>query len=528
MVINNAEVYHMKRTLVLLMAALMVMASLSAMAESPFTADSPGKVSVAVFDRSNMDTNYGDATNNYWANWIKEQVLEQLNIEVTFVAMPRSNSDSIIPVWMAGGNCPDIFISYSPAILYDYAEQGGLYELSELIEQYGPNITSELGEQLPYGHVSGGQYAIVAKRGLVAHVSAFIRKDWCEAVGYELVADENGVVSITYDDLEKVMTQWKEQGLCEYPMAMLQEPTTYEAESMDSFTHAFIDYEKLTDEDVAVRPDILWPGVKEGYRWLNKLYNNGLIQPDWAIYGDETEWKSWISNGKVGVWAHAYWRELAKKESVEALYANHPEAEVVPISVTNNDGVAALVDRYVPYGMYMMVPVYSQHAAEAVMYIDWLSKYENFEYLAYGQEGEHYTKLENGAHDASTALPDARPRISVGDLVLTYNGNPDRDVAVAEMTSAIDERLKPVYEAAYYTALENTFEPYDFGKTIVARGDYGLSLNEKIGEIRVKAITGAVDAFDATYDTLVEEFLGMGGQTVIDESLAAYQEKEAK
>ena len=60
----------------------------------------------------------------------------------------------------------------------------------------------------------------------------------------------------------------------------------------------------------------------------------------------------------------------------------------------------------------------------------------------------------------------------------------------------------------------------------MAEGDYGSALSEKIGELRVKSITCTTDEFDTTYDTLLEEYLGMGGQAVIDESTAAYEAKE--
>ncbi|HML49302.1 MAG TPA: extracellular solute-binding protein, partial [Clostridia bacterium] len=439
----------MKKILCLVLATLLLLAS-AALAESPFTAEKPGKLTVAVFDRSNMDTSYGDSTNNYWSNWVKEQVLADLNIEVTFMALARSGSDSVLPVWMAAGNCPDIFFTYSSSILYDYAEQGGLYDLTDLIHQYAPTLTEALESTLSFGFVSGGQYAIPAKRGSVGHVAAFIRKDWCDRIGYELSYDEAGNAWISYEDLETVMAAWKEQGICEYPMAMLQEASTAEAESMDPFTHAFIDYSAITDQDIATLPDILWPGMKDGYAWLNKLYNNGLIQPDWAIYGDETEWKGWISNGGVGVWSHAYWRELGKNESVEALYANDPGAEVISVNVTNADGVAAMVDRYAPYGMYIMVPATSKNATEAVLYLDWLCEYDNFEYLQYGIESEHYTRNEDGTHNTTTAAADARKRISVNDLVLPFNGNPQREIAIGELTIAVNDAMKPIYEGAYY------------------------------------------------------------------------------
>ena len=68
----------------------------------------------------------------------------------------------------------------------------------------------------------------------------------------------------------------------------------------------------------------------------------------------------------------------------------------------------------------------------------------------------------------------------------------------------------------------NTYVPYAFQQQIVSEGEYSASLGEKLGELRVKFITCAQDAFDSTWETVVGEYLSMGGQEVIDEKTAAY------
>ena len=103
-----------------------------------------------------------------------------------------------------------------------------------------------------------------------------------------------------------MLTTWKEQGICEYPVALATETGT-EAETMSPIYLAFLNQETFSEEMNATLPDILWDGVKDGYRYLNELYNAGLIQPDWAQYtNDETQYNNWISNGQAGFWAHAY------------------------------------------------------------------------------------------------------------------------------------------------------------------------------------------------------------------------------
>ena len=518
-------------SLILALALLLTMAVVPAMAaENPFTAENPGKLTVGVYDRSNMNTDYGTAVDNQWTRWIQEKVMEDLHIAVEFVAVPRSGADTTFTTMLAGGTAPDLVFWYSYAKTFDFANQGGLYDLGEIIEEYGENLKANLGDMLQYGVCDGVQVVIPAKRASVGHLCSFIRKDWCDKIGYELKMDEDGVAYISTDDLYTILKSWKDQGIAEYPMSLCNESGT-EAETMSPVYLAFIDHENFTEEQLATQPDILWPGVKEGYAYMNKLYNEGLIQPDWAQYSDETQHQTWITNGSVGFWSHAYWNAVSDTGAVGSLFNTDPEAEVVPVRLTNNDGVVGLVDQYAPYGMFIQVPAYSEHAVEAVMYLDWQSKYDNFEVLANGFEGEHYTRGENGVHVMLTKEenPDQSERISVNDLILVYNGNPDVTVYEAELISpSWSEKIQKLYWSAYKSSLHDTYVPYLLDRAIVSEGEYSSALAEKLGELRVKTITCAPADFDATYDKLVEEYMGMGGTEVINEKTEAYNAMNAQ
>ena len=510
----------MKKLFALLLAVVMML-SVAAVAESPFTEENPGSLRVCVYDRSNMNSDYGTVTDNFWTNWIKENFYAATHITIEFVAIPRSGSNTAITTMLAAGNCPDIFFTYDSTMLYDYASQGGLANLEDAIEQYGPLLKEALSEMLPYGYCYNGQYAVPARRSELGHLSSFIRLDWLEKIGYEVKYD-NGVAVIPYSDLETILTTWKEEGICEYPMSLLVENT--EAESMSPIYLAFIDYDNFTEEDQATLPDIMWPGVKNGFEFLNRLYNNGLIQPDWAQYSDETAWKSWITNGQIGFWAHAYWRELGNTESVMSLYANDPTAKVIACTIANEDGVGAMFDQYAPYGMYIMVPATSEHVNEAIMYLNWQCDPEVFEVLNYGFEGEHYVRNGN-IHDSTQKAENFRERISTGDLILVYNGNPDTEVQLAEKFRNCDPLIVDTYKMAYATATYHNYIPYDFGRAINALGEYGSALNEKLSEVYTKSITCSIDSFSDTFDAQIQEYLNMGGQAVIDEKTEAYEDK---
>lgn len=514
----------MKKIVSLVLVLVMMLTMTAAVAESPFTAENPGKLSVAVYDRSNMSTEYGTVVDNYWTRWIQEQVKTELNIDLEFVAVPRSGAESTMTTMLAGQNAPDIIFYYDTNTVTDFVSQGGLYDLTELVETYGTNLKEALATTLKYGQYDGAQYAIPAKRGTVGHLASFIRKDYLDAIGYELKI-EDGVGYISTSDLYTVLKAWKDQGICEYPMALATEDSDTEAETMEPLYMAFLESESFTEEILATQPNFMWPGVKEGFRFFNTLYNEGLIAPDWAQYaGDETQWENWIATGKSGFWSHAYWQGINSLTGMGAtLLANNPDAEIVPVCLTNDDGTIGMIDQYAEYGMFVVVPAYSEHAAEAVMYLDWMSKYENYEVINYGFEGEHYVRNEDGSHDSTQMAENATELNSTGDLILVYNGNPDPDVAKAELiNNNILPELVDTYLAAFKASTVSTYVPYMFQQAIESEGEYSASLAEKLTELRVKSITCSPDEFDATWDALVNEYLEMGGQTVIDEKIEAY------
>ena len=63
-----------------------------------------------------------------------------------------------------------------------------------------------------------------------------------------------------------------------------------------------------------------------------------------------------------------------------------------------------------------------------------------------------------------------------------------------------------------------------FTKTIEARVDYGSTVTSKEADLLVNAVTCPADQFDAVWEKYTQEILNNGGQQIIDEQRAAYQE----
>ena len=274
-------------------------ASSEASSDAPATAE-PSELRVEIFDRATQGGS--DPTNNFWTDFIKEKMLAQHNVSVTFESVPRSEEVNQLNVLMASGNAPDIVFTYTQSVAYNYYKQGGLADLTDVIEQYGPNIKGYLGEEvLSYGRFDDRQYMVPAKRISRAQGATYMRKDWLDAL--------NLPVPTTHDEFFNALVAFKEKnpGNMEQviPYGAASDVPWHFAPIVDSF----IDPDITEEEKFVLGLDagnILYPGFKDGIRYLNKMYNAGLIDPQFPLYKDFAPTDDLISRGSVGAFNANY------------------------------------------------------------------------------------------------------------------------------------------------------------------------------------------------------------------------------
>lgn len=147
--------------------------------------EDPITIVVEVYDRGNMNETYGTCIDNKWVTLFKEAVLEELNIDLQYMAIPRSGDATQLQTLMAAGNEPDIFFTYSADQFVKWANEVVLADLTPYMDSNaGQKLQEALGKDiLSYGVVNGKQYAINGVRDNLGNYASFIRKDMLDAVG---------------------------------------------------------------------------------------------------------------------------------------------------------------------------------------------------------------------------------------------------------------------------------------------------------------------------------------------------------
>ena len=504
--------------------------------ETPAPAESTGEattLTVMVYERGNTTETYGSATDNYWTRWIQQEFGDPNNITLEYIPVPRNEETQKINTLMASGSAPDIIFSYDSNMIIQYGKDGGLVELTDLIDQYGPTLKENLADALPYGQSEGQQWAIPAKRAAIGWQTTYIRKDWLDEVGYELQTDENGFYHMSIDDFTELLRQFKDldpsgQGGEMYPLGMIG---AWNATQTRPIIWSFLETENLTDEMHACYNERFWPGYKEGVRYLNQLYNEGLVDPEFMTDTDTsyTAFNGLLSNGRTLAFGHDAGSELT---GVTALYEADPDAEVVPFYLDNVNGTQ--FNRvYAPTGMYIAIPATCEHPENAIKYLDWLANYDNAKVLHYGFEGVHYEIQDNTVvYITPTDEEKAESeydfeRITCGDLMLVYNGAP---YGYQDSTEGMEEvkakATKLKYDSAEVAEVGGQADYYFQGIQTEADEKYSGLLPDIEAELP-RLISCDPAEFDAEYDAVLNNYLEQGGQEVIDEKIALYNELEA-
>ncbi|UKS25095.1 extracellular solute-binding protein [Paenibacillus sp. HWE-109] len=491
--------------------------------------DRPAKkatLKVEIFDRGNSPSGL-TVTNNLLTKYVQDNFGTPNNIDVQFIPVPRSQEVQKLNVLMASGDdVPDIVFTYDSGTFYRYAQQGGLTDMTELLNQQGPNLKTYLGaETLQYGQVEGKQYSLPGKRIFLGKYANYIRKDWLDLLQLP--------VPKTTDELYTTLKAFKEKdpgktGGKTIPFGMTIAPAQYDP-LLWSFIKPMTEEQAYTLTQQLGSSDypVLLPGFKDALKYMNKLYNEGLLSKDFGLDKDKKQLSQDTIAGKVGFFSEDIPNIYDKTDGVYApLQNNTPSAVLTPVDpFTNSEGKHAK-PAYSPTGLYIMIPKSSKSAAEAVRYLDWMSQKDHLFYMQNGVEGENF-KLVDGL-PVALDTPEAAKRVyNFGDMAIIANGKDlgDSKKNIDIMTTALPDKYNNDAKQSFTISLADTISPKRFDKVIEAEAKYGTTLLEKYKQLLVKTAMVKPDEFDKTYDSMLEDYLQNGGQAILDERKTAYAKK---
>jgi len=470
-------------------------------------------IKIPVYDRAYEGW---DVTNNYYTQWVQKEFGDKYNVKVQYVAVGRTTEVADYMQMIAAGTAPDIIFNYDMPQAVNYYSEGAIQDLDlNEIANYAPDYYANLKDAIStYGKLDGKNvFAFGERTPIYYNYVSLIRQDWLDKV--------NMAMPTTVAELEKVEAAWKTAGLGNGGGKLLTSSFVFEYNFLPS---------NLSDKDKALYLDLniapfTWQPTKDYLKEQNKMYNAGLIDPEFYLNVKDTDTKADFVSGKSGIYDYFI---NSSTDVISSLLANNPNAKVATMNTGANtaDGKAAYY-QYPPYGMIMGVnsKTSDEQRAAIWMLLNWMDQPDNLFKFQNGVEGQNYTMVDG------IAVPVAG---FTGESALSKNNNKDYWCLVQEVAHYDTEEktykanLKTLAPAGYEKLISDAYKYANdnskygvitpiFTKTVKSASEYTADLKALWQTAYVDCVTCTTDQFDAKYTKYSKDYLAAGYQEILDE-----------
>jgi putative aldouronate transport system substrate-binding protein len=490
-------------------------------------------IKVEVYYRG-TDGGKTNPTNNNWTKWIKQKVREDENIIVNFEPVPRSREGESLINLMVSGDPPDVCMTYNINNITDWGEMGGVFDMGPYIDTTLKDLKAFLGPDtaLPGRDLirrnmnakNGAVYSIPGRRMNTARLNTFIRKDWLDKLGLP--------VPKTTEEYYNALLAFKEKdpgGVGRnkvIPFTMPKDVRWQAGVILESFIDPNLSVKDRWVNTVSDRYFLL-PNYKEGVRFLNKMYNAGLIDQDFPLYRDDTPVNNLVKSGVVGSFIHNWDQIFRESEKlITDLRKNVPDGELVAVDcMTSSDGITHKIS-YDPVGVFMFIPKSSKNPDAAMRYLNWLAKYENYHFIQTGPEGIVHTIIDG--------VPKINPAAG-GGWIQNSAQNIDYTPIMNGLFLRTEEESVRALAGAYPWPPEMVMSAYNIAMNnarpgpviatsspLVVAGQYNQTLIDKSEAFVIQAITASGSDFDSRWEAGIADWLASGAKAIREERLAKY------
>ena len=491
------------------------------------TLASSNQLTVEIYDRG-LDGGRTPAHNNAWTDWIKAKVKKDLGLDVTFQPVGRWSEGTDLPNLLASNSAPDLCYTYNTGMIQTFGPQGGILDLAPYIDKYLPDMKKLLGpdpaipgKDLIYRDLDTATNKLYSVTNYVtynARKNLFIRKDWLDKLNLPVPKTtkefHDALVAFRDRDPGNVgrnnVIPFGQDADARWGLAPIIYPYfTNKKGGRDEWINFF------TDTPIGM------PGYKEGVRLLNQWYNEGLIYKDFPLLKTASDFWNLIKSGRVGAfggnWDLPY---RTDNKIAEDLAKNVPGAKFVAVDCIEGPDGSYFKEISDKPGMRIFVPAASKNPEGALKYLNWLCKFENFNYLQIGELGRNHV-LENG-------IPKGQP--VTGPWIMNSSNNIDMTMPINGIELLSTEKNIRVIALGYPgTAPEDILSAYNVsvnkGKApAVFSGPaetklpvVSQTLRDKADALLAQSIMATTARFDSTWDTGYRDWLASGAQDVMNE-----------
>lgn len=498
-------------------------------------------------DKSPITFEYfnADGKNGNWDNPVAKAITEAtgVTLDVSYPVASQGDAKEDVALMIANDEYPDMI--YAKGSATDLYQAGALIDMTDLIEKYGPNIKKMYGaemEKLKWSQDDPGiyqlSYAGVNQKTLTTGGSCQIQ--------WAALKENNYKYPKTLDEYEKMIKSYlaahpkTEDGLDMIGITMsasdwhwmitLGNPAGLIADASPDNGQWIIDdeynvhYKHVTDEE------------KEYFKWLCRMYNEGILDPNFATQTDD-DYIAKVASGRVVAITDAEWHysqceaTLVADGKVDQTYVG------LPVTLREDQVEKALLYQGTTVGWGIGITKSCEDPVRAIKFLDYLCSDEGQILYHWGIEGENYFLDDDGQPyrtDEEVAKAQSDPDYAKNTGIDNYTGFPiygtgsysedgfpytptTKESVIANYNTAEKEGC----EAMGFEMLTDMFaQPEEFDLlpySALWAYQQPQELAEKqtiLDEIAwpglVKCVTGTEDEFDGNWESMVQELTDNG------------------
>ena len=510
-------------------------------------ASSSGETADDADDKSPITFEYfnADGKNGNWDNPVAKAITEAtgVTLDVSYPVASQGDAKEDIALMIANDEYPDMI--YAKGSATDLYQAGALIDMTDLIEKYGPNIKKMYGaemEKLKWSQDDPGiyqlSYAGVNQKTLTTGGSCQIQ--------WAALKENDYKYPKTLDEYEKMIKSYlaahpkTEDGLDMIGITMsasdwhwmitLGNPAGLIADASPDNGQWIIDdeynvhYKHVTDEE------------KEYFKWLCRMYNEGILDPNFATQTDD-DYIAKVASGRVVAITDAEWHysqceaTLVADGKVDQTYVG------LPVTLREDQVEKALLYQGTTVGWGIGITKSCEDPVRAIKFLDYLCSDEGQILYHWGIEDENYFLDDDGQPyrtDEEVAKAQSDPDYAKNTGIDNYTGFPiygtgsysedgfpytptTKESVIANYNTAEKEGC----EAMGFEMLTDMFaQPEEFDLlpySALWAYQQPQELAEKqtiLDEIAwpglVKCVTGTEDEFDANWESMVQELTDNG------------------
>lgn len=510
-------------------------------------ASSSGETADDADDKSPITFEYfnADGKNGNWDNPVAKAITEAtgVTLDVSYPVASQGDAKEDVALMIANDEYPDMI--YAKGSATDLYQAGALIDMTDLIEKYGPNIKKMYGaemEKLKWSQDDPGiyqlSYAGVNQKTLTTGGSCQIQ--------WAALKENDYKYPKTLDEYEKMIKSYlaahpkTEDGLDMIGITMsasdwhwmitLGNPAGLIADASPDNGQWIIDdeynvhYKHVTDEE------------KEYFKWLCRMYNEGILDPNFATQTDD-DYIAKVASGRVVAITDAEWHYIQCEATLVADGKVDQTYVGLPVTLREDQVEKALLYQGTTVGWGIGITKSCEDPVRAIKFLDYLCSDEGQILYHWGIEGENYFLDDDGQPyrtDEEVAKAQSDPDYSKNTGIDNYtgfpiygtgsyseDGFPYTPITKESVIANYNEAEKAGCEAMGFEMLTDMFaQPEEFDLlpySALWAYQQPQELAEKqtiLDEIAwpglVKCVTGTEDEFDGNWETMVQELTDNG------------------